>query len=164
MCLAYRALAQKQGSELQQIRALYARLAGDGFPTGQQFLEIYTKLDALMFPPAPPDDDVTGLDERFKDWGENWHAEVAVTYGPDDWVTAVEAGELIHLAKNTINRLRTRGRISGKLVKNPGDSGSGKWYYKVSDVYALSSTMRGRAWRKTEKTDTVPDSGRSDGE
>ncbi len=104
---------------------------------------------------------VADLDERFTDWGEKWHCEQVKSLGPDDLVDRNEAAALIGVAGGTLGRLRIRGRIKGQWVK--GVFGKpGHYLYKVSDVYQLSTELRGRSWRAADATDTVTPDGESD--
>lgn len=99
---------------------------------------------------AGPPEAVSELDERFLGWGERWIAPPAV-YKPDDYVTAVEGGQLLGVSDGTISEQRMRGRIKG--VRD------GKRYlYKVADLWELSTSLRRRSDSPTVR---VPNNGRS---
>lgn len=157
MALAYRQLATEQHQRAEAFRNVLASL-------DQRLLrfmdpdtaEAVAKLIAETTP-----DPVAELDQRFTSWGEKWHADIEVTYGPDDWVTSAEGGPLIQRHGATLNQMRLRGLIKGRWVK----ATAGKqphWEYRVKDVYALQTQLKGQGWRAAGPTDTVADSGRSD--
>lgn len=93
---------------------------------------------------------VAELDNRFMDWDERWVAPVG-RYEPTDWVTAKEAGELLGVSDGTISKNRMNGRIKGRKVNQT-------YFYLVTDVYALSDSVRRR---KTSPPVRVPDNGSS---
>lgn len=96
------------------------------------------------------------LDDRLaRQWGERWITGTAA-YGPDDWVTSGEAGEILGMSPGRVGQLRVEGRIKGVL------EGGKRFKYKVSDVYALSENVRRRGWnfvggvsRRADAADTV---------
>lgn len=152
VALAYRTVALEAASDLQVLAAALSKV--DLSLVDEEAVQVLIK--------RRPNDPVAELDERFLQWGEKWHAEQpARDLQPDDEVTSKEAGALLNVAPQTVNRMRIRGRIKGRWVK--GQFGSpGHWKFKVSDVYALSSELRGRGWRAKDATVTVPDNGSSD--
>lgn len=158
MALAYRALAQEQQQAREDIRAalekLDRRLIAYDNPASLTLIDQALK--------ALDGDGVKDLDDRFTSWGETWHAEQPQTYGPDDFVKGDVAASLIHISKKSISTLRINGRLKGTWDPDMGTAGG--YWYKVADVYELSTTLRGRNWRQKESTDTLKDSGRSDTE
>lgn len=81
------------------------------------------------------------LDERLgRKWGERWITGTPVAYEPDDWVTSKEAGEILGMSPGRVGQLRIQGRIKAVL------EGGKRFKYRVSDVYALSETVRRRGW------------------
>ncbi len=100
----------------------------------------YRQIAAATNPAA-----VAEADQRFTQWGETW-----VAPGPpvalNDLVSAETAGNLIGVSAAAIRTARRRGRIVGVPF--------GKHHrYRVSDVYQLSSNVRGR--REQNPTVTV---------
>lgn len=158
MALAYRNVAQQLQADHDRLVELFGRID----PRILDWIDDEETRKLLKNLDKNPDL-VGELDKRFREWGETWHAEVVVQYTDDDEVDAKEASKLIHVSANTINRARMRGRITGTFKKKTGDN-MGRWYYVVADVYKLSTELRGRGWRRTEATDTVPSSGSSDAE
>ncbi|MET1007376.1 MAG: hypothetical protein ABWX96_17635 [Propionibacteriaceae bacterium] len=109
-------------------------------------------------------DTVADLDQRIYEWGEDWHAEIEMDYGPEDMVDVHIAAKIVGVARATIGRARLRGRLEGTLSKIPGDPGGGTWLYKVADLHALSTERRTRGSRDDGQTDRVQSSGSSDPE
>lgn len=108
------------------------------------------------------DDAVKELDERFTQWGESWHADVPMTFEPDELVKAADAAKILHCSNKTMSTLRIGGRIKGHWDPTLGSTGG--WRYKVADVYELSTKVRGRTggWREKESGVTLNGSGSSD--
>jgi hypothetical protein len=102
------------------------------------------------------------LDERFTSWGETFHCEQPEHYEDDDLVKGAQAAKLIHVSPKTMSTERIRGRIKG--IWDPEMATAGGYWYRVGDVYALSSELRGRAWRRKGSTDTLNDSRTGDSE
>lgn len=155
--LAYRNVAQELHATLRAVQGLYKRLD----PRVKQWEpdeDAITTLDALL---AKIDDPVRELDERIKMWGEDWHAEVPVTHHEDDLVGTEEAATILCVTRNTVDRMRNRGRISARLLQFPGDHGK-RWYYLVGDLYKLQNEVRTRSSRKSPKTDKVHSDGSGD--
>ncbi len=149
--LAYRALAKEQ----EQIIA--------GLTDAIEKVKKGSLDPALLEAPKPPNGTVADLDQRFVEWGETWHCDVQRTFGPDDMVKAGDAAALIQVSVGTLGRARIRGVIKG--VWNKTEHGyPGHYTYKVSDVYKLSTELRGRGWRAGDRTDTVTVDGGSDSE
>lgn len=96
--------------------------------------------------------DTADLDARIKAWGESWAIPRLTTCGPDDMLTASEAGDLLATSAAAINNLRRNGRLAGEK------DNSGRWKYRARDVTALSARPRSR---KPRATDTLHDNGRS---
>ena len=96
--------------------------------------------------------DTTELDNLIKTWGESWAVPRLTTCGPDDMLTASEAGDLLATSAAAINNLRRKGRLPGTK------DGNGRWKYRARDVTALSARPRSR---KPRATDTLHDNGRS---
>jgi hypothetical protein len=162
MALAYRALAEEQQSRLDAALDLLSRVdervlrlnPDTGVAAG------ITKLlsrEAINEP-------VPAMDARFYEWGEEWHAELSRHYDSDEWITGEDAGHILTVAPQTVSRMRTRGRLVGKLVKVPGQQGGGRWYYLAADIYALSAEKRARSSPEVDATDSLQASGSSDGE
>jgi len=99
---------------------------------------------------------VHNLDERFTTWGETWHCDQPGHYEDDDLVKAGVAAKLIHIAPKTLSTQRIRGRIKGHW--DPQMATAGGYWYRVGDVYELSSKLRSRSWRRKGSTDTLNDS------
>ncbi len=100
----------------------------------------YRQLAAVVDPAA-----VAEADQRFTQWGETWVAPGSPV-ALDDLVSAQVAGDLIGVSAAAISAARRRGRIVGVAF--------GKHHrYRVSDVYQLSSNVRGR--RGENPTDTM---------
>ncbi len=159
MALAYRHAAMEQHLLLRQFTDLIGRL--------DQRLIAYDSPDTAamireLLKSVPPGDPVDDLDKRFRSWGEEWHNDEVVTYGPDDWVPAKKAGPLIQVQAQTVNRARKRGRLKGKWVSGKGTGNHSGWWYKVSDLYAFSADMKERGLHPRDETDTVQDNGSSD--
>lgn len=94
---------------------------------------------ALLAHQAEAADPVADLDQRFRKWGITWHAEATIVHSDDDWVSAKEAANLVHLSKGAISRLRATGRLKGEW-RGYHDG----YYFRVGDVYALSNEVRSR--------------------
>lgn len=146
MCLAYRATAEKLEAAKDDMRealnVIDRRLIAFDDPKALAALDRVQKaLDALPT--------VKELDDRFTDWGIEWHAEQLDHYDMDDLVKPAIAGKLIHIGPNTISNMRINGRIKGHWDPTLGSVGG--YRYRVRDVYALATTMRGRSWRKQER-------------
>lgn len=125
------------------------------------FRNLYKQIQEGTFPPPSP---VEALDRRLYDWGESWHAEIKRdAYDPDEWINGDEAAAILGIAAGTVNRLRNRGRINGKWVKDKGDA-NGRWYYLAGDVYRLSSDVRPRVSRKQRETVNVEANSTGDSE
>jgi hypothetical protein len=90
------------------------------------------------------------LDDRLaRQWGERWIAGHVVC-GPDDWVTAAEAGQILGISAGRVSRLRALGRIKGVLEDGK------RFKYKVSDLHELAGSVRSK---KGGSPDTVNVSG-----
>lgn len=126
-----------------------------------RYQELTKDVDADKLP-EPAQIGVADLDSKFIEWGERWHAEIDITYGPEDEVKAKIAGPLIGISGRSIGAMRARGRIKGRWNKPKGDNGH--YLYKVADVWELSTKLRGRSWRASGSTDTVSTDGGSDSE
>ena len=87
-----------------------------------------------------------------REWGEAWAAPRVLIHGPDDALSAAEAGALICISAAAINNLRRAGRLTGH--KDP----AGHWRYRAREVSRLSSEVRRRSARAT---DTLSDDTRS---
>lgn len=159
--LAYRETARGLRAETQAlydiIRKVDPRVVE--WVEDPDFRKLYSEIQAGNL---PVDDPVRNLDARIHDWGEDWHADIEVTYDEDDWVPVKIAAKIVGVQRNTINRARLRGRITGKHIKQEGDPGDGQWTYRVGDLLALSSEPRTRDSRVKDRTDTVQSSGSSD--
>lgn len=160
VALAYRSLAQQQEQRVAELQKLLAGVDSRilGWIPDPAVLQAIDDFVAEQL-----GDPVGDLDRRFADWGETWHAEVVAHHEPDDWVTAAEAGTLIHCSPQTLTRARMKGLIDGRYVKVAGDS-NGRWYFKVAAVYEFDRTGRKGMWKKDDGTTTVVDSGRGDAE
>lgn len=165
MCLAYRATAEKLEAAKQDLLdaldVIDRRLIAFDDPKALAALDRVQKtLDALPT--------VKELDDRFTDWGVDWHAEQLDHYDPDELVKPAIAAKLIHVAVGTVGALRIKGRIKGHW--DPTISSTGGYRYKVRDVYELATIMPGRGRRKRADsaepapTDTLNDSRRGDPE
>jgi hypothetical protein len=95
-------------------------------------------------------------DVKFREWGEEWHADVPVTYQPGDMINSKEAGAILGTARNNILRLRVDGRIEGQW--NPDVGRRGSWLFRVEDVWKLRTERRERAaaQQKTDHTSGGP--------
>jgi len=157
MASAYRQVAKEQQEAAQALRdAMFkadTRLLA--FDSPATLVAIKAALKTLDGASA-----VAELDKRFSDWGETFHVEQVAHYEMDDWVKASEAAKLIHSSTKTLNELRIKGRIKAEWSADVGSSGG--YLYKVEDVYKLSTTMRGRGWRRKGSVDSINDSGRGD--
>lgn len=151
VALAYRALAEEQVELIAKLK--YALRALDNLPVENVDPELPAKIEELLAFNA--DDPVHALDQRFTQWGEQWHSNTPIHYEPDDWVVTKIAANLINISTGALSRLRKTGRIKGRFVREVGIGG---YTYQVKDVYALSEQLRGRAWRTDPSTDTVTDS------
>lgn len=158
VALAYRNVARQLTTELLATQTLYKRLDRRLLDSWEPDQDTVKALDVLL---ANLGDQVHELDERFKQWGEDWHAEVPVAHDDDDLIDAIEAAKILHLAPHSISRIRCRGKIEGVFLRLPGDH-SAKWYFKVSDVYRLQKERRPRDSRKPDATDTVGGDGSGD--
>lgn len=143
VALSYRA----QALEYERIIARYQELTKD--------------VDADKLP-EPAEVDTAHLDRKFTEWGESWHCEVEIQYGPDDEVKAKVGGPLIGIDARSLGAMRARGRIKGRWNKPAGSNGH--YLYKVADIWELSTKLRGRSWRASGSTDTVSTDGGSDSE
>lgn len=103
---------------------------------------------------------VTEMDERFWEWGEDWHANVVRSYDDDEWINIDEAAAILCLKAASVSRARARGRLHGKLVKEYGSNA--KWYFLAGDVYRLQNETRSRSSQPDATTDSIADSGSSD--
>lgn len=157
MALAYRSVAQEDDQLLAECAALLdavdRRLIAFDNPA------VLTRINDILkkIQERPPS---TELDQRFSDWGQDWHAEIPITYEQDDYITARQAAPLLNIDANTIGRLRIDGRIKGEW--DPALGSRGGWTYKVADIWELSTKLRGRNWRTKERIDRVNDDGSSD--
>lgn len=95
--------------------------------------------------------DTGELDARIRQWGESWAIPRLTTCGPDDMLTASEAGDLLAVSAASINNLRRNGRLTGSKE-------NGRWKYRARDVTALSARPRSR---KPRATVTLHDNGSS---
>ena len=157
MASAYRQVALEQQQAAQALRdAMFKAdtrlLAFDSPATLVAIKAALASLDGA--------DAVTALDKRFSDWGETFHIEQPERHEMHDMVKASEAAKLIHSSAKTLNELRIKGRIKAEWSDEVGPSGG--YLYRVADVYKLSTTMRGRGWRRKQSVDTLNDSGRGD--
>lgn len=156
MALAYRNLAEQQQAAHQRIREalenLDRRLIAYDNPASLAIIDQALKEFAAT--------SVKDLDDRFTSWGEEWHADQPVTYEPDDMVKAKTAAQIMQVAPKTVSNLRITGRLKG--VWDPDMGNSGGYWYKVSDVWEMSTRLRGRNWRSKPPLDTLNDSGSSD--
>lgn len=150
----YRALSLQQRELLRECVDLFSAvdrrlISFDNPEIGAAIDHLHKKIVELEGPDA--------LDQRFYQWGEDWHAEIRVTYEADDYITAREAAPLLNINQNTIGRLRIDGRIKGRFDKDIRG-----YRYKVADIWELASKLRGRNWRAQGTTDRVTDNGSSD--
>lgn len=159
IALAYRAVCQQDDELFGEVAAIFhavdRRLVAFDNPS------VLTKINEILkkIQDRAPS---TELDQRFSDWGEDWHADVPVTYEADDYISAKKAAPLLNIAHGTLGRLRVEGRIEGKWDPKLDGTSRGGWTYKVADVWKLSTELRGRNWRTKPQTDSITDSGRSD--
>lgn len=91
------------------------------------------------------------LDDRLTAWGETWMVPKLITYGPDDMLTAAQAGEVLCISAAAVNNLRRAGRL-------PGTRENGMWRYRAREVTKLLAEPRRRQRRAT---DTLKTDGRS---
>jgi hypothetical protein len=152
--LAYRQMAADNEKLRQQLTEVVRRVDPRivAWIEDDEFKGLYKQIhdDSLDVPST-----VDQLDRRLYEWGEDWHAVIKrEAYNDDDMINAVEAGEILGVNKNSINRMRNRGRLEGEWIKHDGDQ-NGRWYYRAGDVYRLSSEVRARASRDAGSTDKV---------
>lgn len=156
VALAYRSVAQEQQQTIADMQALLAKI--DRRLLGFTDAALDQAIHAIVN--ATPVDLVGDLDRRFADWGQAWHAEVVQEHELDDMVPAKVAASLVHLSYGALQRARVRGRIKGEYRGTI----EGYWY-RVRDVYALSSESRKRKHKgdvsKSDPTVTVATSRRS---
>lgn len=157
MALAYRALAEQQDELIKAFVAIMHALDRKliAFDNPGTLAMIDHKLKKARELGGPSE-----LDQRFSDWGEEWHAELPVTYEADDYITGRQAAPLLNINANTVGRLRIAGRIKGKWDPTVGSRGG--WTYLVADVWELSTKLRGRNWRTKERIDSIGSDGSSD--
>lgn len=152
VALAYRAIAQDQAQQLKAYKDILSKL--DRRLLLYDDRQAAARLHALV--EHTNDTQVEELDQRFADWGQTWHADIPMSYDLDDTVPARIAAELLCIAPGTLGRLRANGRIKGEF-RGRADG----FWYRVRDVYALSSEVRGRATAKTvqpaDTTDSIHD-------
>lgn len=99
------------------------------------------------------DPDAAGrLDEMFAGWGETWVTPRLVSYGPDDWLEANWAADILHCSAAQIHQLRRAGRLPGR------QNSLGRWVYRAADVERLFTEPRRR---ERHARDTLSDDGRS---
>lgn len=159
VALAYRAVAEQQRDAL--LKAAYILGKVDRRLVAYTDPAVLGEIDGTLTAIANIVGEVGALDKRFRDWGEQWHAEVPVTYEEDDWISGKEAAPLISITPDSLGRLRIDGRIKGKWDPNIGSRGG--WTYRVGDVWKLSTEKRGRGrWTRKEPTDSIGDKGRGD--
>lgn len=158
MALAYRAVAEQQRDALLKAAHILGKV--DRRLTAFDDPAVLGEIDGLRTLIANTVAGVGDLDQRFSDWGEEWHAEIPLHHEEDDWITARQAAPLLDIAPNTVGRLRVEGRIKGIWDDSIGPRGG--WRYRVADVWELSTKLRGRKWRGTNTTDSISDNGSSD--
>lgn len=166
VALAYRSLAQQLADEINDLHTRIGKIDPrvlDWVESPPEDPDLARSLKRIADTPAEErGTPVAELDQRFKEWGEDWHAEVPVDYDEDDLIPQAEAAALVQLTPASLGRLRQRGRITAVRTKHPGDPGSGRFYYRVGDVYDLQRERRTRNSRDPDTTVTVPSSGSSD--
>lgn len=164
MALAYRNIAEEQAALLDQYRAAVEiihraideadkRLLAYRNPGTLDELEEALTVAKAALANTAAGNPVKDLDQRFTSWGETWHCEQPDHYEMDDYVRTATAAKLINISAKTLTTMRNSGRINA--VFNPDSGTTGGYWYLVSDVYALSATMRTRAWRTSRPADTL---------
>lgn len=148
MALAYRQLAAEQQQRATRLRAV---LTGADLKALRSIdKNLATRIADLL--KEKVGDPVHEMDERFLNWGEQWHTPMERTsYDEEEELRTEEAAKLIQIAAGTLLTLRKRGRIKGTYVKDQNPH----FEFKVADLYKLQSELRGRNWRKGDPTDTV---------
>lgn len=153
MALAYRAALTEQAARANELEGLLYKV--DLRMLGRKHPGLVEAVEKLLAGPSSKDP-VGELDQRFRDWGETWHAEIPVDYDEDDLIPAKEAAAIVSLNSHSISALRVRGRIKGTW-----DRQLRGYRYRVGDVYTLMTEKRARGGDSRSSTDTVPNSGSS---
>lgn len=84
-------------------------------------------------------DPVTALDDRFSEWGEQWHADPPdFVFDEDDWVPTQIAIHIVGINNNTLGDHRSKGAIRGRFVKRGSNA---TFLYRVGDLRALRERL-----------------------
>lgn len=139
MCGAYRQSAQ----QWQEIAGILV----DAFQTLDRRLVGYDSVATLAMidkaiKAVPAAETPVKLDNRFMSWGQTWHCPQPEVYDDDDYVTAVQAGRLIHMSTAAVHKFRQRGKLDA--VWNEQLGGRGGFMFRVGDVYQAAASRRKR--------------------
>lgn len=158
MALAYRQAHRDAHSQLRAIADAWQKM--DPRIIGWIDDDVRDELTKLMDIGA--EETPEALDQRFYEWGEDWHAQVVRAYADDEMITAKEAAAILCITTGGVGNLRSRGRIQGTIVHTPGRTPI--FYYKAADVYQLARERRARTSPTADTTDSIPTSGTGDAE